>query len=136
MAATGAVAATELEGADQEKVTGIGGFFFRASDPKMLTKWYADHLGIATVPMSKDDQPWRQEAGTCAFQPFPEKTKYFGDMSKQWMLNFRVRSMDRMVAQLQAAGITVEVDPKTYPNGKFASLHDPEGNPIQLWEPL
>ncbi|HLK22482.1 MAG TPA: VOC family protein, partial [Bryobacteraceae bacterium] len=137
LAAAGAAAAIELEGAEteKEKVTGIGGFFFRASDPKALTKWYADHLGITTVPTNYDDKPWRQEAGTCAFQPFPEKTKYFGDMSKQWMLNFRVRSIEKMAAQLQAAGITVEVDPKTYPNGRFASLHDPEGNPIQLWEP-
>jgi len=131
----GAAAAARAEGADMEKVTGIGGFFFRAKDPKALAKWYSDHLGVALVPSKKEDSPWRQEAGTCAFQPFPETTSYFGDKSKQWMLNFRVRSMDRMAAQLRAAGIAVEIDPKVYPNGRFAQLSDPEGNPLQLWEP-
>ncbi len=53
-----------------------------------------------------------------------------------WMLNFRVRNLAAMVAQLQQAGIAVEVDPAEYPNGVFAKLHDPEGNPIQLWEPI
>ena len=131
----GAAAAAGSEAADMEKVTGIGGLFFRASDPKALGKWYADHLGVSLVPTTYDDQPWRQEAGTCAFQPFPEKTSYFGDETRRWMVNFRVRNMDKMAAQLRAAGIAVDVDQKSYPNGRFARLHDPEGNPIELWEP-
>ena len=117
-----------------EKVTGIGGLFFRAKDPKMLAKWYSDHLGIDLVPSKPGDSTWRQEAGPCAFQPFPETSTYF-DNTKRWMLNFRVRSLDKMIAQLRAAGITVEVDPKTYPYGRFAHLSDPEGNPLELWEP-
>ena len=120
----------------QERVTGIGGFFFRAHDPKALTQWYQDHLGISIVPQSVGDQPWTQQAGATAFQPFPEKTTYFGDLTKQWMLNFRVSDLDKMVRQLEAAGIEVKVDPTTYPNGRFASLHDPEGNPLQLWQPM
>ena len=135
LVAAGAATAARLEGADMEQVTGIGGLFFRAKDPKALAKWYSDHLGINLVPTSYSDSPWRQEAGPCAFQPFPEKTKYFGDETKQWMVNFRVRDMDKMAAQLRTAGITINVDPKTYPNGRFAHLHDPEGNPIELWEP-
>ena len=131
----GAAAAAGAEGADMEKVTGIGGLFFRAKDPKVLAKWYSDHLGINLVPSNSDDSPWRQEAGPCAFQPFPERTTYFGDITKHWMVNFRVRNIDRMAAQLRAAGITVEVDPKLYPNGRFARLNDPEGNPVELWEP-
>jgi len=131
----GAASATQLEGSDVEKVTGIGGLFFRASDPKTLAKWYADHLGINLVPSNSDDLPWRQEAGPCAFHPFPEKTTYFGDNNKQWMVNFRVRSIEKMAVQLRSAGITVDVDQKRYPNGRFARLHDPEGNPIELWEP-
>jgi predicted enzyme related to lactoylglutathione lyase len=79
-------------------------------------------------------QPWRQEAGPTAFAPFPESTDYFGDASKHWMLNFRVRDLDRMVAQLRANGASVDVDPQFYPNGRFAKLVDPEGNPIQLWQ--
>jgi glyoxylase I family protein len=131
----GAAAAASVEGADMEKVTGIGGLFFRARNPKVLAKWYSDHLGVDLVPSNYDDSPWRQEAGPCAFQPFPETTTYFGDNSKRWMVNFRVRSIDRMAAQLRAAGITVEIDPKLYPNGRFARLSDPEGNPVELWEP-
>jgi len=135
LGAVGVAAAAGSEAAGTEKVTGIGGFFFRAKDPKALAKWYADHLGIGLVPTSYGAQPWRQEAGPCAFQPFPEKTTYFGDDTKRWMLNFRVRGMDKMAAQLRAAGITVDIDQQLYPNGRFAHLHDPEGNPIELWEP-
>jgi hypothetical protein len=131
----GAAAAARAEGADMEKVTGIGGLFFRAKDPKVLAKWYSDHLGVDLVPSKSGDSPWRQESGTCAFQPFPETTTYFGDNTRRWMVNFRVRNMDRMAAQLRAAGITVEIDPKVYPNGRFARLSDPEGNPVELWEP-
>jgi len=130
----GAATAAGAEGADREKVTGIGGLFFRAKEPKVLAKWYSDHLGVDLVPTKAGDSPWRQEAGSCAFQPFPETTTYF-DNTKRWMVNFRVRNMDRMAAQLRAAGIAVEVDPKVYPNGRFAHLSDPEGNPIELWEP-
>ena len=118
-----------------EKVTGIGGFFFKAKDPKALADWYEKNLGVARTPMSKNMTPWQQEAGTTAFQPFPATTKYFGLETQQWMINFRVAHLDAMVGQLTAAGIKVEVDPQTYPNGRFALLHDPEGNPIQLWEP-
>jgi predicted enzyme related to lactoylglutathione lyase len=118
-----------------EKVTGIGGFFFKAKDPKALAEWYEKNLGVARTPTAKGMEPWRQDSGTTAFQPFPATTKYFGSEGQQWMLNFRVANLDAMVAQLTAAGIKVDVDPQRYPNGRFASLHDPEGNPIQLWEP-
>ena len=131
----GAAAAATADGADMEKVTGIGGLFFRAKDPRMLAQWYSDHLGVNLVPTKPGDSAWRQEAGPTAFRPFGEKTTYFGNDTKQWMVNFRVRDMDKMAAQLRAAGITVEIDPKTYPNGRFARLSDPEGNPIELWEP-
>ena len=79
--------------------------------------------------------PWSQEAGPIAFAPFPETTEYFGDAKHAGMVNFRVRDLDAMVAQLRAVGISVEVDQQHYPNGRFARLNDPEGNPIQLWEP-
>jgi len=118
-----------------ETVTGIGGFFFRARDPAALGRWYRDHLGIALVPTSYDEQPWQQSAGPTAFAPFPADTDYFGSAQQSWMINFRVCDLDAMVAQLGAVGIAVEVDAENYPNGRFARLSDPEGNPIQLWEP-
>ena len=118
-----------------EKVTGIGGVFFRARQPKELAEWYRDHLGVDVVPSSYDELPWEQQAGPTAFAPFPEDTDYFGHDGKQWMIDFRVANLDAMVAQLQAAGISVEIDHEPYPNGRFARLHDPEGNPIELWQP-
>ena len=119
-----------------EQVTGIGGLFFRARDPQELGRWYRDRLGITLVQSNYEEPPWQQEAGSTVFTPFPETTDYFGpDATKAWMVNFRVRSLDAMVAQLLAAGVSVEVDPQPYPNGRFARLYDPEGNPIELWEP-
>ncbi len=121
----------------KETVIGIGGFFYRAHDPKALEHWYQEHLGIPATPQTLTDPVWHQEAGQTLFSAFPETTKYFGaDLTKQWMMNFRVGNLDRLVAQLQAAGIAVKVDPETYPNGRFAHLHDPEGNPIELWQPM
>jgi len=122
-------------GTEMEKVTGIGGFFFRAKDPKALALWYQQHLGILTIPTSDGETSWQQEAGATAFAPFPETSKYFGDASKVWMLNFRVRDLDKIAAQLQAAGIEVKIDPESQSYGRFGRLHDPEGNPIELWQP-
>ena len=116
-------------------VTGIGGFFFRAKEPEALALWYKQHLGIDLVPTDYAQKPWSQQAGPTAFAPFPQDTDYFGKADKNWMLNFRVRDLDGLVAQLRKAGIDVAVDPETYPNGRFARLYDPEGNPVELWEP-
>jgi len=131
----GPAAKHELEGTEREKVAGIGGFFFRAHDPKALALWYQQHLGILLTPSTYEDSVWQQEAGPTVFDPMPETSDLFGEPHKVWMLNFRVGNLDRMVAQLRGAGIEVKVDPQTYPNGRFASLHDPEGNPIALWQP-
>ena len=119
-----------------ERVTGIGGFFYRAKNPEKIAKWYADNLGVDLPPKSYDVPPWRQEAGTTVFSPFAKDTKYFGpDMTQHWMINFRVRDLDAMATQLRENGNEVEVDEETYPNGRFGRVYDPEGNPIQLWEP-
>lgn len=121
--------------ASKEKVLGLGGVFFKAKDPKMLAKWYQDHLGITQVPSTYDEKPWIQREGPTVFAPFSHNTKYFGRDSQQWMINFRVKNLKKMVKQLEQAGIEVKVDPKEYPNGYFARLYDPEGNPIELWQP-
>ena len=118
-----------------EKVQGIGGVFFRARDPKALAEWYRDHLGVALVPDNYDDPPWQQQAGPTAFAPFEQDTKYFGDVARQWMINFRVGGLDAMMRQLKTSGIAVELDPEIYPNGRFARFNDPEGNPIESWQP-
>ena len=122
-------------GAVMERVVGVGGFFFRSKDPKRLAEWYANNLGVTKTPSDYDSEAWRQEAGVTVFAPFEQNTEYFGDSRFQWMINFRVRNLDRMVSQLRARGISVEVDAETYPNGRFARIQDPEGNPVQPWEP-
>ena len=118
-----------------ERVHGIGGLFFRAREPDVLARWYRDHLGVDLTPPSYDEPPWQQQAGPTVFHPFPADTDYFGCAEQAWMVNFRVRDLDAMVAQLRAASVSVEVTPAPQPNGRFARLHDPEGNPIELWEP-
>jgi predicted enzyme related to lactoylglutathione lyase len=118
-----------------EKVLGIGGFFFRAEDPDTLALWYQQHLGINVVPTDYNTPPWQQAAGDTVFAPFDKANDMFGRPEQQWMMNFRVRNLEAMVAQLRASGIDVSVDEEVYPNGHFAQLHDPEGNPIQLWQP-
>jgi glyoxylase I family protein len=130
-----AAANHESGGREMEKVAGIGGLFFRAHDPAALGNWYLEHLGIALTPTSEGATVWQQEAGPTVFSPFPEKSGYFGDPNKAWMVNFRVHDLNKMVAQLRTAGIEVKVDPESYPHGRFARLHDPEGNPIELWQP-
>ena len=116
-------------------VLGIGGFFFRSRDPKALARWYADHFDVLEVPDDYDTACWRQSGGATVFAPFEQDTAYFGDSDKQWMIAFRVRDLVALAARLEAAGIPAQIDEQSYPNGRFARLTDPEGNPIQLWEP-
>lgn len=118
-----------------ERVAGIGGLFFRSRAPEQLARWYQLHLGIDPVPTDDSHSAWQQAAGPTAFCPFPVDTDYFGSPQQAWMVNFRVRSLDAMVAQLRQSNIEVKVNPESYPTGRFASLRDPEGNPIELWEP-
>ncbi|WP_224815269.1 VOC family protein [Hasllibacter sp. MH4015] len=118
-----------------QKVDGIGGLFFVAKDADALAKWYRDHLGIDLVPGDYDTPPWTQEAGETVFAPFTTLTSPMTDAPRPFMVNFRVSDLEAMIAQLESAGITVKRDPEVYPNGTFAWLDDPEGNPIELWQP-
>tara|TARA_Y100001933_G_scaffold262824_1_gene321881 strand:+ start:1699 stop:2166 length:468 start_codon:yes stop_codon:yes gene_type:complete len=129
-----AFAAEPSEENAMQKVLGIGGLFFKSENPARLARWYETHLGISLVPTSYEEQPWHQEAGPTVFAPFQKDTEYFGKPEQGWMVNFRVADLEAMVAQLRAAGIAV-AEPESHPNGNFARLHDPEGNPIELWEP-
>jgi glyoxylase I family protein len=119
----------------KERVLGFGGFFFRAREPKALARWYDTHLGVDATPTDYDQAAWQQQAGPTVFEPFPVDTQYFGRAEQQWMINFRVRDLAAIVRQLRDADVAVEVDAQEYPNGVFARTHDPEGNPVQLWEP-
>lgn len=115
-----------------EKVNGIGGLFFRARDPEGLARWYAEHLGV-----DMGAGIWWQEAGPTVFAPFGHDTDYFGRPGQQWMLNLRVADLDAMLRQLAGAGIAAETRAEwdTAETGRFARIHDPEGNPVELWEP-
>ena len=111
------------------KVTGIGGVFFRASDPAALSAWYETHLGVAGF--------WEQDGGLTVFAPFKADTDYFAT-DKQWMINLRVDDLDGLMVSLGDAGIAIETRPDEWDSaeaGRFARIHDPDGNPIELWQP-
>lgn len=113
-------------------VTGIGGLFWRAKDPKALLEWYRQHLGVA--PQGWD--PWQQQAGPTMVMPFAEDSDNI-PAGKAFKINFRVEGMDALLADLRAAGIAIvtKAEWDTPETGRFAQIEDPEGNAIELWEP-
>jgi predicted enzyme related to lactoylglutathione lyase len=118
------------------KATGVGGVFFKTRDPKAQSAWYAAHLGI---PKSDDgslifDGP--SSMGMTVFAPFPADTGYFGDGPQQTMLNFRVDDLDALLKLLAEAGVRVDPKRQDESYGRFAWIWDPEGNRIELWQPL
>lgn len=124
-----------------ERVTGIGGIFFKAKDPKALRGWYQEKLGVALQDgASFGTFRWREREdsgreGTTVWGVFPETTKYFAPGSASFMINYRVRNLDALLAQLRAAGVAPEGKVVEDFNGKFARVVDLEGNKIELWEP-
>lgn len=98
-------------------------------------RWYERNLGIKPAPSTYDEPPWHQEAGPTVFAPMSDDSPHFGTAAQQWSINLRVRDLDAMVAQLRSNGVEVKEHEQPYPNGRFAELADPEGTPIQLWEP-
>ena len=122
-------------------VQGMGGLFFRARDPEGLAAWYKEHLGVGggCVAEGVEDQPndwvWFQTGGPMVFQPFKADTDYFA-ADKAFMLNLRVTDLDGLLSQQRAAGIEVITKPEWDDPmiGRFARIHDPEGNAIELWE--
>jgi len=118
-----------------ERVTGIGGIFFRARDPATLARWYSDHLGVDGYS-EEDDATWWQAEGPTVFAPFDAGTDYFGRRDQGSMINFRVRDLDAMLAQLRAAGAPVDDRIEVMEGvGRFGWASDPEGNRFELWEP-
>lgn len=120
------------QGQGSERVRGIGGYFLRATDPAALGAWYRDVLGVGGA----GDEPWQQEAGPTVFAAFDRGTDYFGSPEQATMLNFRVRDLDAMLAQLRAAGAEVADATEDMPGvGRFGWVTDPEGNRVELWQP-
>jgi predicted enzyme related to lactoylglutathione lyase len=115
-----------------ERVLGIGGYFLRAADPETLSAWYRDCLGLD----ADGNGLWHQEPGPTVFAPFESETDYFGSRTQQTMLNFRVRDLDAMLAQLRSQGADVADETQDMEGvGRFGWVTDPEGNRIELWQP-
>lgn len=121
------------------RVTSLGGIFFKAKDPAALKAWYSKNLGMR-MEQSGTSFEWHQGAdstkkGFTLWAPFKETTKYFQPSEKQFMINYRVEQLDKLLANLKAAGITPTDTIESASYGKFVHLMDPEGNKIELWEP-
>lgn len=119
-----------------ERVVGIGGVFFKARDPKGLAAWYQQHLGVPVEP----GQTYGTFESTAAkeatvWSTFPTDTAYFGGGPATQMVNYRVRDLDAMLAQLRAAGVRVDEKVEDFEYGRFCWATDPEGNRIELWQP-
>ena len=122
-------------------VLGIGGLFFRASDPEALASWYREHLDVGAGCVAPDageadEMCWMAQGGPVVFAPFPSTSDYFA-ADKAFMLNLRVSDLAQLIDRLTSAGIAVVTRDEWNDTdvGRFARIHDPEGNPIELWEP-
>jgi predicted enzyme related to lactoylglutathione lyase len=117
-----------------ERVVGIGGHFLRAKDPAALSAWYREKLGLD----ADENGVWHQEPGRTVFATFAADTDYFGARypQQQAMINFRVRDLDAMLAQLRELAADVADDAQDHEGiGKFGWVTDPEGNRVELWQP-
>lgn len=113
-----------------ERVLGIGGIFFKAKDPAALQAWYGDNLGL---PVGEHGQTmFAEHGGPLVWSAFPADSTYF---AAPFMINFRVKDLHAMLAQLRAAGANVDEKVVEESYGKFGWVTDPEGNRIELWEP-
>jgi predicted enzyme related to lactoylglutathione lyase len=122
-------------------VQGFGGLFFRAKHPDALSAWYRDHLGVGAGCVAEgagepNQSVWMTQGGPVVFAPFKQDTDYFA-AEKNFMINFRVSDLDGMLEQLRQSNIEVITNPEWNDpsTGRFARIHDPEGNAIELWEP-
>lgn len=122
------------------RVTGIGGIFFKSSDPKVLGEWYQRHLGIAVEEWGGCAFRWKSEsnpdgAGTTVWSPFADNTQYFAPSQSSFMINYRVEDLHAVLAALRAEGCDVDSKVEESEYGKFGWVMDPEGNRIELWQP-
>ncbi len=130
----------QYRGGSMERVVGIGGIFFKTQDPKKLKAWYVENLGFEMDENGYVTFPWQASGGSnpkarTVWGPFPMETKYYEPSTASFMVNYRVRNLDAMLAQLSARGIHGVGEPESGEFGRFAWVMDPEGNKIELWEP-
>ena len=123
------------------KVTGIGGVFLKCKgDSKALAAWYAAHLGIPLESWGGAVLRWPDDkaadGGLTVWNLADRDSKWFAPSDSAFMINYRVDVLDQLLAQLQTAGIAVVDGPQSHENGKFAWVMDPEGNKVELWEPM
>lgn len=122
------------------RVTGIGGIFFRSRDVKAANEWYSQNLGIvvgqygSSFEFRNANRP--EEINYLVWAPFNEKTKYFDPSKKEFMINYRVQNMEGLLRKLRANGVTIVDTVQVESYGKFVHIMDPEGNKIELWEPV
>ncbi|WP_430389342.1 VOC family protein [Dyella sp. 20L07] len=118
-------------------VTGVGGIFFKAKDPKALTAWYRDVLGMPVEVWGgaalRYDAP--KHPSVLAWNAFPASTKYFAPSTGEFMIDYAVDDMDALLARLRTKGVAILKRDDNDPNGRFAWILDPEGNKVELWEP-
>ena len=124
-----------------KRVTGIGGIFFKANDPKALALWYEDHLGIGFGNNLYFSFSWRENDSASSparsdLGIFSDKTDYFNPSQKQLMLNLRVENLEELLKTLKQEGVSVQDKTDKYAYGNFGWIVDPEGNKIELWEPI
>ncbi len=123
------------------KVTGIGGVFFKSrGDHAALSAWYQTHLGIQLEPWGGAILRWPEDkaddGGLTVWNAAKADTKWFAPSESSFMINYRVDDMDGLLAQLTAAGIPILKGPESHENGKFAWIMDPDGNKVELWQPM
>jgi predicted enzyme related to lactoylglutathione lyase len=119
-----------------ERVLGVGGIFFKAKDPVQLKAWYRDNLGLPTDEHGETMFSAQGDPGALlVWSPFPADTTYFAPSTAPFMINFRVKDLHAMLAQLRSAGAAVDDKVQEESYGKFGWVMDPEGNRIELWEP-
>ena len=118
------------------RAIGFGGVFLKAQDPKALSVWYATHLGVPRMEDGSLAFDGPDSAGMTVFAHFPLDTRYFGDGPQQSMVNFRVDDLDALLAQLAEDGVRIDPKREDFSYGRFAWIWDPEGNRIELWQPL
>lgn len=122
-----------------KKVTGIGGIFFKAKDTKVINDWYKKNLGLETGTYGVSFE-WKEKetdkVATTQWAPFKVDTSYFEPSEKEFMINYRVENLDLLLEELKKENVKILDEIQTYDYGKFLHILDPEGNKIELWEPL